>query len=183
MKERLANAITNAGWLLYIIGDLDQARAKLADAYTLFAELGDLRNLAECSYLLGDVTLATGDAEAALRYGQQALDFARQSGSVSHQAYGLRVIGEALLARHDVDGAAGALEEAQAVHSTIDDPFGRVLLLRAVALVRLAQQRHAEAASIVDRGMLLADEQAVPYLQAAMRQVVQAIERHDQRFV
>jgi tetratricopeptide (TPR) repeat protein len=171
MPQRFANVLTNLGLLYFVTGDLLRAETTLLRSYTLFHELGEARSLADCLYQMGDVALARGDSEVALKYGEEALMLARQVGSTIYEAYSLRVIGEALLAIHQPIEAAVVLDQAQKFQSRIDDPFGRVLLLRATLLLAQAQGADQEAKRLARMGLELAHAQESPYLIARMQEL------------
>jgi hypothetical protein len=75
-----------------------------------------------------------------------------------------------------LDEAADKLNRAQELQSRVDDPFGQVLLLRAMALLARAKADDEAAARLARMGLELAQSQEVPYLIARMGELMEASE-------
>jgi class 3 adenylate cyclase/tetratricopeptide (TPR) repeat protein len=176
MVQRMANVLVNLGFLCYVTGDVAEAELLLLRAHELFSDLGEAHSLADCLYQLGDVSLARGKPKIAYSYGEQTVMRAREVGSSLYEAYGMRVIGEALLAQGRLAESTKALSSAREVQACVDDAIGQVLLLRAMAMLTFAQGESEQAQQLVQAGMDLASAQEVPYLVVAMQDIHMIIE-------
>src|SRR5262249_25109695 len=102
-RRGAAFAVTVAGEAALLAGDLDAARADLAEALAMHAEMGADTGTAHTLQRMAEVELAAGDRAAAERLLRRALPLARWSPLARHLLP--RIYGE-LLAAAPAPGAA-----------------------------------------------------------------------------
>jgi tetratricopeptide (TPR) repeat protein len=117
-RRGLAFAVTVAGEAALLAGDLDAARADLAEALALHMEMGADTGAAHTLQRLAEVELAAGDRAAAERRLRRALPLARWSPLARHLLQ--RIYGTLISAAPDADAALAVVDEAA---ERLDEPF------------------------------------------------------------
>jgi len=117
-RRGVAFAVTVAGEAALLAGDLDAARADLAEALALHREMGADTGTAHVLQRLAEVELAAGDRVAAERLLRRALPLARWSPLARHLLQ--RIYGTLISAAPDADGALAVVDEAG---ERLDEPF------------------------------------------------------------
>ena len=121
VRRGVAFAVTVAGEAALLAGDLDAARADLADALALHVELAADTGTAHTLQRLAEVELAAGDRPAAERLLRRALPLARWSPLARHLLQ--RIYGTLIAAAPDAAAALAVVDEAA---GTLDEPFACV---------------------------------------------------------
>jgi tetratricopeptide (TPR) repeat protein len=101
-----------------LAGDLDAARADLAEALALHVEMGADTGAAHALQRLAEVELAAGDRSAAERLLRRALPLARWSPLARHLLQ--RIYGTLISAAADREAALAVVDEAA---ERLDEPF------------------------------------------------------------
>ena len=117
-RRGVAFAVTVAGEAALLAGDLDAARADLAEALALHVEMGADTGTAHALQRLAEVELAAGDRAAAERLLRRALPLARWSPLARHLLQ--RIYGTLISAAPDTDAALAVVDEAG---QRLDEPF------------------------------------------------------------
>jgi tetratricopeptide (TPR) repeat protein len=117
-RRGVAFAVTVAGEAALLAGDLDAARADLAEALALHVEMGADTSAAHALQRLAEVELAAGDRAAAGRLLRRALPLARWSPLARHLLQ--RIYGTLISAAPDADAALAVVDEAV---ERLDEPF------------------------------------------------------------
>ncbi|HTS15705.1 MAG TPA: hypothetical protein VMH24_08550, partial [Candidatus Sulfotelmatobacter sp.] len=117
-RRGVAFAVTVAGEAALLAGDLDAARADLAEALALHVEMGADTGTAHALQRLAEVELAAGDRAAAERLLRRALPLARWSPLARHLLQ--RIYGTLISAAPDTDAALAVVDEAG---ERLDEPF------------------------------------------------------------
>ena len=117
-RRGVAFAVTVAGEAALLAGDLDAARADLAEALALHTEMGADTGAAHALQRLAEVELAAGDRAAAERLLRRALPLARWSPLARHLLQ--RIYGTLISAAPDADAALAVVDEAA---ERLDEPF------------------------------------------------------------
>jgi len=117
-RRGVAFAVTVAGEAALLAGDLDAARADLAEALALHREMGADTGAAHALQRLAEVELAAGDRTAAERLLRRALPLARWSPLARHLLQ--RIYGTLISAAPDTDAALAVVDEAA---ERLDEPF------------------------------------------------------------
>ncbi|HEY7200837.1 MAG TPA: winged helix-turn-helix domain-containing protein, partial [Candidatus Dormibacteraeota bacterium] len=117
-RRGVAFAVTVAGEAALLAGDLDAARADLAEALDLHREMGAETGAAHALQRLAEVELAAGDRAAAERLLRRALPLARWSPLARHLLQ--RIYGTLISAAPDADAALAVVDEAA---ERLDEPF------------------------------------------------------------
>jgi DNA-binding winged helix-turn-helix (wHTH) protein/tetratricopeptide (TPR) repeat protein len=117
-RRGVAFAVTVAGEAALLAGDLDAARADLAEALALHLEMGADTGAAHALQRLAEVELAAGNRSAAERLLRRALPLARWSPLARHLLQ--RIYGTLISAAPDADAALAVVDEAA---GTLDEPF------------------------------------------------------------
>ncbi|MGN6377783.1 MAG: winged helix-turn-helix domain-containing protein, partial [Gaiellales bacterium] len=120
-RRGVAFAVTVAGEAALLAGDLDAARADLAEALALHREMGADTGAAHALQRLAEVELAAGDRAAAERLLRRALPLARWSPLARHLLQ--RIYGTLIAAAADTDTALAVVDEAA---ERLDEPFSCV---------------------------------------------------------
>jgi len=117
-RRGVAFAVTVAGEAALLAGDLDAARADLAEALALHTEMGADTGAAHALQRLAEVELAVGDRAAAERLLRRALPLARWSPLARHLLQ--RIYGTLISAAPDAGTALAVVDEAA---ERLDEPF------------------------------------------------------------
>jgi len=117
-RRGVAFAVTVAGEAALLAGDLDAARADLAEALALHVAMGADTGTAHALQRLAEVELAAGDRVAAQRLLRRALPLARWSPLARHLLP--RIYGTLISAAPDADAALAVVDEAA---ERLDEPF------------------------------------------------------------
>jgi len=117
-RRGVAFAVTVAGEAALLAGDLDAARADLAEALALHTKMGADTGAAHTLQRLAEVELAAGDRAAAERLLRRALPLARWSPLARHLLQ--RIYGTLISAAPDTDAALAVVDEAA---ERLDEPF------------------------------------------------------------
>jgi len=117
-RRGVAFAVTVAGEAALLAGDLDAARADLAEALAMHAEMGADTGTAHTLQRMAEVELAAGDRAAAERLLRRALPLARWSPLARHLLQ--RIYGTLIAAAPDADAALVVVDEAV---ERLDEPF------------------------------------------------------------
>ena len=117
-RRGVAFAVTVAGEAALLAGDLDAARADLAEALALHVGMGADTGAAHALQRLAEVELAAGDRAAAERLLRRALPLARWSPLARHLLQ--RIYGTLISAAPDADAALAVVDEAA---ERLDEPF------------------------------------------------------------
>jgi DNA-binding winged helix-turn-helix (wHTH) protein/tetratricopeptide (TPR) repeat protein len=117
-RRGVAFAVTVAGEAALLAGDLDTARADLAEALALHLEMGADTGAAHTLQRLAEVELAAGDRSAAERLLRRALPLARWSPLARHLLQ--RIYGTLISAAPDTRAALAVVDETA---GTLDEPF------------------------------------------------------------
>jgi DNA-binding winged helix-turn-helix (wHTH) protein/tetratricopeptide (TPR) repeat protein len=117
-RRGVAFAVTVAGEAALLAGDLDAARADLAESLALHVEMGADTGAAHALQRLAEVELAAGDRAAAERLLRRALPLARWSPLARHLLQ--RIYGTLIAAAPDADAALTVVDEAG---ERLDEPF------------------------------------------------------------
>ena len=117
-RRGVAFAVTVAGEAALLAGDLDTARADLAEAVALHVEIAADTGTAHTLQRLAEVELASGDRVAAERLLRRALPLARWSPLARHLLQ--RVYGTLISAAPAADAALAVVDEAV---ERLDAPF------------------------------------------------------------
>jgi DNA-binding winged helix-turn-helix (wHTH) protein/tetratricopeptide (TPR) repeat protein len=117
-RRGVAFAVTVAGEAALLAGDLDAARADLAEALALHVEMGADTGAAHALQRLAEVELAAGDRAAAERLLRRALPLARWSPLARHLLQ--RIYGTLIAAAPDADAALAVVDEAG---ERLDEPY------------------------------------------------------------
>jgi tetratricopeptide (TPR) repeat protein len=102
-------------------GDTGQGRVDLLEAEERFAALGSTRHLPDLYRYLATADLAEGNLDAAARAAERSLEFARAAQARHQEAATMRVLGQIMLARGEVDGARALLELSRQALANLGD--------------------------------------------------------------
>jgi predicted ATPase/DNA-binding CsgD family transcriptional regulator len=105
-KRGIAWSLFQLAWVLFLAqSHLTSAGPLLAEAESLFKEIGDIWGIAECSQLLGQLALHQRDAGAASTLLEQSLKLFREIGNQRGIARSLSLLGEVAALRQEQAGA------------------------------------------------------------------------------
>ncbi len=125
-------------------GHIDQALALLKRA-----PAPEVAGDARWQTLAGDVYLAQGQLDDALRVHQRALELAREQGHQPNQARALVNLGRAHLAAGDLDAAEASLERALALMDQTRDALGQTRARANLAVLYARRGRHRQAIDLL----------------------------------
>jgi non-specific serine/threonine protein kinase len=150
-----ALALTWAGILAYMDGDVRNSRPLLEQSVALSRELGDARLLARALRHLGALCEFAGEADAAVTYLEEALPLARQAGDTV-VAEVLFDLGNGARLRGDLATAQRQLDDALVHARAAGDFVPASAILMALGRLALAQGDYATARRRLDEGLAAA---------------------------
>ncbi len=134
-------------------GHLEMALQLFQQAQELYGELGNRRNeamllseIAEVRYLLGDVRGSNEPQERALR-------LLREVGERRLEADALLSLGRRLREQGFFEAALSLTQDAQKIHTQIDDCYGIAQSTTSLARLRADQSRHDDARSLAHQAL------------------------------
>ncbi len=169
-----ANALTDLGDVLWLLGDYPAALEALEQALVVYRHIGERLGQANALNYLGIVRCLTGDYPAAAQAQDQALTIYRDLGDRRGQANALRELGALRYVTDNYRAAAQALEEALGSYRHLGDRRGQADVLNYIGAVRCltgdyvaAAQAQEQALSICrDLGDRIGQANALNYLGA-----------------
>jgi tetratricopeptide (TPR) repeat protein len=153
------------GFILYNMGDLEQADAEFKRCSSLAEELGTTRDKARASVALAVITYLRGDIDAAEELAEQTRDWLERTGETFFQIQNLISLAQYALARDDPATAEERLREALPVALDEDTWYvAEIYRLLVETLIRLGRVNDAaELAAFAGRGT----QDQHPYVRAA----------------
>jgi predicted ATPase/class 3 adenylate cyclase len=154
-------------WSLAALGnnrpeDPDFAVGCLDQAIDLFRELGDTNGLAWASAFLASRRLRAGDLDGARRQAEVTLAAATEGGVVQPRAEACRLLGEIAWNDGDYDESRRRLEEAVAIHRSVNDRWLEVLVTAELGLLAGTTEDVTGAYEHFARATSLAEEISSP---------------------
>jgi transcriptional regulator with GAF, ATPase, and Fis domain len=134
LKREKVIYLEYAGELAFEKGDLFKAKSLLSEAYQLGRMLAPESSLvSQASRRLADVDFALDNFDEAMKYGQKALDLARQLGEKTEIGLAMRVIARVFAERSESDDAAEYIRQSLETLREVGDPYdlARTLLISA----------------------------------------------------
>jgi tetratricopeptide (TPR) repeat protein len=125
-----SSVLNNLGALYWELGLYLEAREAYTQALAMFHESGNQQAEGECLANLSLLELHTGNLQAGLRLGRQAVEISRRSGDVLTLANASTYLGKTYTALGQFDAAQDWYQRARAIRSEVPHA-GRVLELHA----------------------------------------------------
>ncbi|HEU5011273.1 MAG TPA: helix-turn-helix domain-containing protein [Roseiflexaceae bacterium] len=153
----LAAALSSAGWLARIRGDMARAMALLHRCVALYRAIGDAQGTSDALDTLGDMAIFEGDAIAATWFYEESLALRRSLGDPRMIALAINGLGHAAIVRGYYERAAEYFLESLAMLRDLHDRRSMALALHGLGLARLRQGILEEAASYLGEALSLFD--------------------------
>lgn len=140
------------GWALRAMGEiayegrnLGDARGYFEEAESIFSELGDRVDLARVLNALGAIAVDEHDYVAAKDLYEQAQEMAQEQDAQQIVGRALRGLGDYHRIMKQFSAAADLYQQAYQIAFTLETPAELCAVLRRQGLLKVAQQRYAEA--------------------------------------
>ncbi len=150
-----ARALNGAGFLNWMWGDSQQAKALLNESLLIFKEQDDRHGTAWVLNHLGHVALAENEFELAHNLVVESLRLFRELDSDSHIAWDLLNLGDIVLAQGDETQASVHYAESQALFRKIGDHRGMAWALDRLGQRAQAHQNYEEATRLYTESISL----------------------------
>jgi tetratricopeptide (TPR) repeat protein len=150
-----ARALTGAGSLAFIQGDLVRARALQEECLALYRTYGNTLGIAATLHNLADVLYRLGDLAQSVALHEEALVLQRRLGRKDVLAAFLNSLGNALLHQGNYTRAEPLFEESLALCRDLDHAWGSTIVLRNLGLLALAQGHIDRAAASFEESLAL----------------------------
>ena len=112
-KRGIANSLSHLAWVLFVSqGNPTTARSLLEESLTLFRELGDKGNIAQCISLSGRLALSQGDTAAGRSLLEESMLLSREIGSLWGITESLAVLAQMEASQGDLAAARTLYEES-----------------------------------------------------------------------
>ena len=148
---RQGDALRRLASQLGKIGSLAEARAAVAEAVTVLEQLPPGPELAR-TYNTMAAVLGVGDDDAALQWGEKALELAERVGCLDAMADTLNIVGTVELRRGDLDGLA-RLDRSRELAQQAGDEFGVARAYMHPAMVLAARREWVLAERYIQPGL------------------------------
>jgi tetratricopeptide (TPR) repeat protein len=148
-----ANALLEAGVIMWLTGDYPGAASALEEALGIFRDLGDQLGQANALAYLGTVRWLTADFRSAASALEEALGISRRLGDQLGQANTLNDLGTVRWLTGDYPGAASALEEALGISRRLGDELGQANALTRLGVVHWLTGNHPVAAGVLEEAL------------------------------
>jgi predicted ATPase/DNA-binding CsgD family transcriptional regulator len=150
-----ARALTAAGNLAWVRGELERSAAYHREALALRRPLGDVPGIAASLHNLANVASDQGDlAQARVLYGE-SLALWRDVGDSRRAAVTLHNLGDTLRLEGDLDGAATLFAESLALRRQVGDTWGIAVVLKDLGVVARLRGDLEQATSLYARCLTL----------------------------
>ena len=150
-----AKTLTALGTIVFFLGDFERACSLLEEGAALARAVGEPSIVA---FALGMLTMAAmerGDSESAARRAAESAAAARASAEPWLEGFSLSYFAYEALYAGDIERAVRMHEEALALLRTKGELWGSTIVLFDLALLRVVQQRHAEARVLCGEAMAI----------------------------
>jgi predicted ATPase/DNA-binding CsgD family transcriptional regulator len=150
-----ARALHMAGVIEMLVGDVGSAASHLAEARRLMAEGQWLPDLALVVVKQGVTAFGAGDADAAQRFGEEALQLAREVGDEFRLVAALRILALAAMMRGEPQKADQLIRKALAAARRLENQTMTLLLLASLAENAIDMDDTATARRTTNEGLEL----------------------------
>ncbi len=140
-----AEALREAAFLGYHVGEFEQATTFAEEALVLYQDLGDVSGIARTRTLLARIAESQGDQQRALILAEQSLALHREAGDKWGTAVALFTLGDIAYAQADSARAAMLLEESLALCREVGNTWASGRRLARLGQIALAQDDLARA--------------------------------------
>ena len=148
-----ANALLEAGVILWLTGDYPGAAGTLEEALGIFRDLGDQLGQANALAYLGTVRWLTAEFRGAASALEEALGISHRLDDQLGQASTLNDLGTVRWLTGDYLGAASALEEALGISRRLDDELGQANALTRLGVVHWLTGNYPVAAGALEEAL------------------------------
>ncbi len=167
-----ARVLTSAGALAFARGDHAQAVALGEDALVLFRQLGNTRDIALCTYRIGNACNLMGDFARAAEYLDEGMRLSRDLGDEVVLGEVLRTRGHVEARKGNYAAATPMLEEGLVRHRNVGYKRGAAISLRYLGMVKLYQNEFAQAEGLLKESVAqsrdIGDKEALAYALCGM---------------
>ncbi len=160
----LGRALHGKGWVLQLLGRLDEAEKLGREALSVSGRVDDQALVVSCHNLLATICTARGDYEQAVFWFEQCLNKVRQLGTKSRLPITLSNLGEAKLSLGQVAAATSLFGEALDVARTISSRRSELMAMINLGRVQLALANYEAAAAELQAAIELAGAEQPPFL-------------------
>jgi non-specific serine/threonine protein kinase len=150
-----ARALMSLGSMTFFQGDLVRARVLLEESATLGRTAGDLSVVGFSLGMSALAGLESGDSAACVEIATEGQAAARASASPWMQGPALACLAYEAMHEGDFDRAGRLHEEALELTRRHGEKWGMGISLSDLAVLRVVQQRHAEARALCAEGIVL----------------------------
>ena len=154
------NDTLNAAWKGYMIGmtykywgKYHEAQKEIQENITLFEKIGDQDGILNCYIVSGYINQAWGNFDEAERICRYTLSMAKAQNNVNAEAYSLLAIGNAFLAKNDVDSAHIYIEDSRKKFIESADNYGVALSNRDLGTYHLIKGNSQKSLSYLKIGL------------------------------
>ena len=153
-----AKALMSLGSLTFFRGDFVRARVLLKESVTLGRAAGDLSGVGFSLGMMAVAALELGDNAEGVRVATEGQAAGRASATSWVQAPSLSCLAYVAMDEGDFDRAGQLHEEALELLRQRGEKWGMGIVLFDLALLRVVQQRHAQARALCAEGITLYEE-------------------------
>jgi tetratricopeptide (TPR) repeat protein len=153
-----ARALTGAGNLAFLQGDLVRAEALLRECLDLYRGYGNALGTAGALHNLANVLYRQGDLDQAVALLEEALSLQRQSDRKDLLAAFLNSLGNALMHQGHYQRAAALFDESLALCRELGHTWGCVMTQRNLGLVARFQGDFEAAATLFEESLALSQQ-------------------------
>ncbi len=153
--RRRAVALTGAGVMAHLQGDLADATRKLASALVIWDSLGNRAESASCLMNIGAGQCVLGKLDEGRATISQSADIARKIGNELVLGNCLQWLGDIARQQHDLPACRRAYEEALVVTRSMGDPTRIALATLRLGILANCEGRPALAKSLLLDGLAL----------------------------
>ena len=150
-----ARALTAAGNLAWVRGELERSAAYHREALALRRPLGDVPGIAASLHNLANVASDRGDLAQARALYEESLALWRGVGDARRAAVTLHNLGDALRLEGDLDGAAALLAESLSLRRQGGDTWGIAVVLKDLGLLARLRGDLAQASALYAESLSL----------------------------
>ena len=155
-KQGAATALRTLGNCELEKGQNEQARVLAEESLSIFMDIEDQFDIAECLNLLVGLAMNDGDFERARRLQEEALALRKEIGDKDGMAYTLCMLGQIAHSQYEVARAQALYEESLALFRELGNKTWLAEITGALADLASIRGDHQEAIGLMEEGLALA---------------------------
>ncbi len=155
-QEGIASALFQVAQTLFVAqGDQSVVSSRLTEAFSIYEELGDKEDIADCLSLSSQIAFSHGDTSTARSLAEESVNFSREIGDQEGLAESLPILAKVLTAQGNFTATETLYEECLTIAGKTGNKLHIAICLEGLADVIVAQATKDISSTGMQAGKLL----------------------------